>query len=85
MEVEVRPSGGGERGQCRVDRAGPEAGGEAPGPNRHVPLEDLQRAQEPGPRTPDRVSETFTDPLVLHSLLGPKTWVHIFVTMYPPK
>lgn len=58
MEVKVRPFGRGERGQRRADRAGSEAGGETPGPHRHAPLEGLQRAQEPGPRTPDRVSQS---------------------------
>jgi len=57
VEVNVRPSGRGERGQRRLHRAGSEAGGEIPRPDRHAPLEGLQRAQEPGPRTPDSVSD----------------------------
>lgn len=57
VEVYLRPSGCGECGQCRADRAGVEAGGKTPNPHRHAPLEDLQRAQEPGPRTPDWVSQ----------------------------
>lgn len=72
MEVKVRPTGGGERGQRRADRAGAEAGGQTPGPVRHAPLEELQRAQEPGPRTPDRVSDTPIDPQALHPLLCSK-------------
>lgn len=58
MEVKVRPASGGERGQCRADRAGSEAGGEATGPDQHAPLEELPGAPEPGPGTPDRVSRT---------------------------
>lgn len=56
MEVQIRAAGGDQRGHCGAHRAGAEAGGQAPGPHRHAPLEGLQGVEEPSPRTPNRVS-----------------------------
>lgn len=68
LEVQVRPHGGGERGQRRPDRAGAPAGGQTPHPDGHAPLEEVPGAPEPGPRTPDGVSSASRS-----RLLGPRS------------
>ena len=65
VEVHLRPHGPGERGQCRHDWAGAEAGGTPPHQDGHAPLEVLPRDQKQGLRTPVRVGESLRRPLLI--------------------